>query len=82
MAPWNVGVAPVSPVPQEVPEYIKKQYAQAEKVRKKKEEEKKRKEEKKREAKGSWTRIYDHQEGKYYWESSVTGRKVDRDPYY
>lgn len=53
-----------------------KQHAEEEKARKKKEEA-----EKKRIAAGVWERFYTH-DGDKYWQHSVTGKKVDRDPYY
>ncbi|CAM9103618.1 unnamed protein product [Scytosiphon promiscuus] len=73
-APWNA--MPASPVAVQVPEYIKKQHAEAEKARKKKEEA-----EKKRIAAGVWERFYTD-DGGMYWQHSVTGKKVSRDPYY
>eukprot|EP00903_Cladosiphon_okamuranus_P008940 g8556.t1 len=79
-APWNA--MPVSPVPVEVPEYVKKQHAELMKAKKKKEEEEKKKkeEEKKRIAAGVWERHYTNDGGKF-WQHSVTGKKVSEDPF-
>ncbi|CAM9686718.1 unnamed protein product, partial [Ectocarpus sp. 13 AM-2016] len=80
-APWNA--MPASPVPVQVPEYIKRQHAEALKAKKKKEEEeeKKKKAEKKKIAAGAWEKLYTRDGGKF-WQHSVTGEISKTDPYY
>ncbi|CBN77153.1 hypothetical protein Esi_0036_0141 [Ectocarpus siliculosus] len=80
-APWNA--MPASPVPVQVPEYIKRQHAEALKAKKKKEEEEKKKKaaEKKKIAAGVWEKLYTRDGGKF-WQHSVTGETSKTDPYY
>ncbi|CAM9871292.1 unnamed protein product [Ascophyllum nodosum] len=81
MAPWNTGPAPVSPVPQQVPMFLKKQSTEAEKAWKKQVKEKKEKELREKEAKGTWETCYD-EDGYRYFKNTASGRRRETDPYF
>lgn len=84
IAPWNMGaMPPQSPVPQQVPDYVKRQYAEAKKAQLKMLQKKQEEEQKKVEARpgGVWETLYDLH-GNKYWQHSVSGRKLKTDPYW